>query len=63
MLFELGSQFQLSVESDTKSNPRDLSRLVSIPYILYFFNFAIVSKLLLCLSPMFSLCVFHKEGL
>jgi hypothetical protein len=44
---------------DTKSKSRDLSRLVSIPYILYFTNFAIVFKLLLCLSPLISLASFN----
>jgi hypothetical protein len=40
--------------SDTKSISRDLSRLVSIPYILYFSNFANIFKLFLCLSPLVS---------
>jgi hypothetical protein len=50
----VSENFAVSVSqkvSDTKSKSRDLSRLVSIPYILYFSNFAIVFKLLLCLSP------------
>jgi hypothetical protein len=37
--------------SNTKSKSRDLSRLVSIQYIIYFSNFAIDFKLLLYLSP------------
>jgi hypothetical protein len=39
-------------KSDTKSKSRDLSRLVSIPYMLYFSNFAIVFNLLLSLRPL-----------
>jgi hypothetical protein len=37
----------VSQVSVTKSKSRDLPRLVSIPYILYFINFAIVFQLLL----------------
>jgi hypothetical protein len=47
----VSENFAVSEEmSNYKSKSRDLSRLVSIPYILYFSNFA-VFELLLCLSP------------
>jgi hypothetical protein len=54
----VSENFAVSVSqevSHTKSKLRDLSRLVSIPYILYFSNFAIVFKLLLCLFSRFFL--------
>jgi hypothetical protein len=50
----VSENFPVSVSqgvSDTKSKLRDLSRLVTIPYILYFSNFGIVFKFLLFLSP------------
>jgi hypothetical protein len=58
ILSTVSENFAVSVSqelSDTKSKSRDLSRLVSIPLILYFSNFAIVFKLLLCLSPLYLL--------
>jgi hypothetical protein len=58
----VSENFAVSVSqelSGTKSKSRDLSRLVSIPYILYFSNFAIVFKLLLCLS--FKLTLFYDN--
>jgi hypothetical protein len=48
--------------SDTKSKSRDLSRLVSIPYILFYSNFAIVFKLLLCLGHRLSINRPTKRG-
>jgi hypothetical protein len=39
-----------------RPQPRDLLRIVAIPYVLFFYNFAIVFKLL-CLTPLISLGV------
>jgi hypothetical protein len=55
ILFIVSENFAINVSqevSDTMSKSRDLSWLVSIPYILYFSNFAIIYKSLLCLSPL-----------
>jgi hypothetical protein len=48
-VYIVSENFAVSVSLEES---RYLSRLVSIPYILYFSNFVIVFKLLLCLSPL-----------